>query len=118
MLAPCGLLCNECEAFMATQAKDKQALILIAKKWSKLNNAPIQAEHLYCDGCQGKGKKSYYCEHLCEIKQCAAKKSLDTCGNCADFPCTKVEMIFRNEPEAKTRLINLQTSNEQEHKEG
>jgi len=69
MLAPCGLLCENCEAYIATQANDREALQQIAKKWSELFQAPVEAEYLLCDGCNTDGRKSYYCNHLCEIKK-------------------------------------------------
>lgn len=106
MLAPCGLLCERCEAYIATQANDEKAMIQIARKWSEMNSAPISPEHIPCDGCTADGKKSFYCGNLCEIKKCVATKELENCGKCEEFACSKVEPIYQHEPEAKNRLLN------------
>lgn len=106
MLAPCGLLCDQCEAYIATQNNDEKELAVIAEKWTKIFNAPIQAEHLHCDGCVADGRKSYYCGSLCEIKKCVEEKHLANCGKCESFACEKLEQIYQHEPEARQRLIN------------
>ncbi|NPE27335.1 DUF3795 domain-containing protein [Methanococcoides sp. SA1] len=105
MLAPCGLLCDKCEAFIATQNNDEKAFAIIAEKWSKLYNAQVEIDHLYCDGCTANGRKSYYCGNLCEIKKCVDEKQLADCGKCDSFACEKLESIYQHEPEAKQRLV-------------
>ena len=104
MLAPCGLLCNNCEAYIATQANDQKAIDELATKWSKLFGAEILPEHIPCDGCTSDGKKSFYCGHICEIKKCLDTRELENCGLCADFACSKLAPIYEHEPEAKSRL--------------
>lgn len=104
MLAPCGLICENCEAYIATQANDELALQQIAAKWSKIFNTSIKIEHLLCDGCNVDGRKSYYCSNFCEIKKCVISKNLQNCGKCESFACEKLDQIFTHEPEAKTRL--------------
>ncbi|MBN2280997.1 MAG: DUF3795 domain-containing protein [Candidatus Marinimicrobia bacterium] len=104
MLAPCGLLCNQCEAYLATQNNDEKELKVIAEKWSNFFHAPIEAEHLLCDGCISGGRKAHYCQNLCEIKKCVDAKQLQHCGYCEAFACHLLEALFQNEPRARERL--------------
>ena len=49
--------------------------------------------------------KTVFCNSLCEIRQCALKKDVETCGDCAEFEtCQTVGMILEGNPEA---LYNL-----------
>ena len=74
MIGYCGLDCGQCEAFIATQNDDNALRAKVAEKWAKLNNAPIRPEHINCTGCHSAGVRTYYCDHLCAIRKCAAEK--------------------------------------------
>ena len=52
MLGCCGLKCNECEAFLATQADDDEQRRAVAENWSKTYDADIKPEQINCDGCR------------------------------------------------------------------
>ena len=47
----CGMACNECPAFSATQKNDDDERKKVAEIWSKKYNADIKAEDVNCDGC-------------------------------------------------------------------
>jgi hypothetical protein len=110
MLAPCGLDCSTCEAYLATQADDNKKLENIARQWSKQFDAPIQPEHIICDGCRSNGRRCYYCQEMCEIINCVNSKKLATCAECEDYYCDLLVPIFKHEPEAKIRLKNRKES--------
>lgn len=59
MIAICGLDCEKCDAYIATKNDDQALREKTAKLWSELNNAPIQPEHINCDGCRMNGRKMY-----------------------------------------------------------
>ena len=49
--------------------------------------------------------KTVYCDNLCNIRQCALKKGVTTCGNCPDLAkCQIVEVITSNNPDALKNL--------------
>ena len=105
MIAFCGLDCERCDAYLATLNDDQALREKTAKLWAELNNAPILPEHINCEGCRVDGIKTVYCDDLCAIRQCALKKEVTTCGDCADLEkCSTEGMVISNDP---TALENL-----------
>lgn len=99
MIAYCGLDCEKCDAYIATINDDQHLREKTAKLWAKLNNAPILPEHINCQGCRTDGVKTVFCEHMCEIRKCALKKGVATCGECPDIEtCLTIEPIIANNP--------------------
>ena len=105
MIAYCGLDCEKCDAYLATIKDDQTLREKTAKLWAELNNAPILPEHINCQGCRVDGIKTVFCDSLCEIRQCALKKGVTTCGDCPDMEtCQTVGMIISNNPETLKNL--------------
>ena len=105
MIAYCGLDCEKCDAYIATKNNDQALREKTAKLWSKLNNVTILPEHINCEGCRTNGVKTYYCDTLCAIRQCAMKKSVSTCGDCAQMEqCEKVAVVIGNNADALKNL--------------
>lgn len=105
MIAYCGLDCETCDAYLATIHNDQALREKTAKLWSELNHAPILPEHINCQGCRVDGEKTVFCESLCEIRRCALKKGVTTCGDCPHMEtCQTVGMILSNNPEALKNL--------------
>ena len=101
LIAYCGLDCEKCDAYLAT-INDDQAL---REKTAKLNNAPILPEHINCQGCRIDGIKTVFCDSICDIRQCALKKGVTTCGECSDLErCPTVGAILGNNPSALKNL--------------
>ena len=105
MIAYCGLDCEKCDAFIATKNNDQALREKTAKLWSELNNVTILPEHINCEGCRTNGVKTYYCDTLCAIRQCAMKKSVSTCSDCAQMEqCEKVAVVIGNNADALKNL--------------
>ena len=107
MIGYCGLDCERCEAFIATQNNDDALRVKVAEEWAKLYDAPIKPEHINCTGCKSAGVKTCYCEQLCEVRKCASKKSVGTCAGCSDYPCSVLGHLLEAAPQAKTTLDAL-----------
>lgn len=107
MIAYCGLDCQQCEAFIATQADDDSLREKVAVEWARLYNAPIKPEHINCTGCRSDGPKTYYCDQFCQIRKCATQKLVSTCADCSQYPCLVLEQMFRLAPKAKEMLNAL-----------
>ncbi len=97
MIGYCGLDCEKCDAYIATVNDDQALREKTAKLWAELNNAPILPEHINCEGCRANGAKTVFCEHICEIRKCALKKGVPTCGDCSELEtCQTVGAIISN----------------------
>jgi hypothetical protein len=71
IIAYCGLVCSDCDAYLATQAGEQEALEGVAAKWRVEYHAPgITAESVLCDGClTDLGHKCGHCGE-CDIRAC------------------------------------------------
>jgi len=104
-IAYCGLDCEKCEARIATANDDNALRAKVAKLWSELNGVEITPEMINCDGCRLDGRKTVFCDSLCEIRQCALANRRETCGSCAGLrTCKKIAMITANNSEALKNL--------------
>ncbi len=104
-IAYCGLNCETCDARIATVNNDDTLRDKVAKLWSELNGVEITSDMINCAGCRIEGKKTPYCESLCQIRQCALQKNVETCGDCDNVKnCDKVGMIVSTNAEAKHNL--------------
>ena len=94
LVGACGLLCSECEAFLATQANDGTEIETIAARWSEMYGATIYSDSVWCDGCMTGGY--HKCGHTadCEIRACVVERELGTCADCTRYPCDKLEAFF------------------------
>ena len=105
MIAYCGLDCETCDAYLATINDDQELREKTAKLWTELNNVPILPEHINCEGCRMDGIKTVFCENLCDIRLCALKKGVATCGDWPDRDhCQTVATIISTNPEALKNL--------------
>ena len=110
MIGYCGLDCKKCDAYIATVNDDRALREKTAKLWAELNNAPILPEHINCEGCRMDGAKTVFCEHICEVRQCALKRDVATCVGCSELEtCPTVGVILENNPEALENLKELNT---------
>jgi hypothetical protein len=107
MVAPCGLDCAKCDAYVATQKNDRTALAALAVKWAKEYHGSFTAETVRCDGCHAVGGVQVgHCSE-CKVRLCAVGKGYKTCAECADFGCEKLAWFFTNVPGTKERLEAL-----------
>ncbi|MBR0352824.1 MAG: DUF3795 domain-containing protein [Oscillospiraceae bacterium] len=108
-IAYCGLDCEKCDARIATVRDDNDLREKVARLWSDLNGVEITPEMISCSGCRIDGVKTPYCDSLCPIRQCALRKGVETCGNCAEMnDCRDLRAITGNNADA---LKNLKTRN-------
>ncbi len=108
LIAPCGLDCAQCEAYKYTQTSDLNALEALVARWRVEFNAPeMTIKDVTCDGClAASGRVGGYCS-MCEIRKCAAGRSLQTCAECQDFACEILAGFWKNAPHAQANLEAL-----------
>lgn len=109
IIAYCGLVCSDCDAYSATQAGDQVALERVAARWRQDYNAPdITAAAVVCDGCQG-GEAVRHCGHWyeCDIRVCGMARGVANCAGCPDYPCERLTRFWEFAPDLRALLEGL-----------
>lgn len=96
LAAVCGLYCEACSLFVATN-EDPARLKALAARFE------VSEEDVKCYGCRA-GKRGPYCQ-TCEMYACAARRNLDFCVECADYPCAVIKQ-FQSERPHRNELWN------------
>ena len=109
MIAPCGIVCTECPAYLATQADDNEQRAKVAKDWSKQYNADIKPESINCDGCISGARHFSHCDE-CPIRRCCVEKKLENCAHCEEYACEELNKFFGFVPTAKATLDKIRES--------
>ncbi len=107
LIAYCGLVCNECPAYIATQNDDDAERAKIAETWSKEYGSDIKPENINCDGCKSEDDRHLsYCQ-ICEIRLCGIRQEVINCAYCIDYPCEKLGNFIKMAPQAKATLESI-----------
>jgi hypothetical protein len=108
MIGYCGLVCTECEAYVATQANDWSALERMAAKAREEYGMPeATAEGVLCDGCLAtSGRQCGYCGQ-CQVRACAVERGMLNCAHCGDYACEQLESFFGMAPAARITLDEI-----------
>lgn len=106
LIAPCGIDCRDCKAYIATVNNDQQQLKEVAEFYFTQHGKEVKIEELYCDGCGADGRHIGFCAK-CDIRACAFGKGFHTCAECSEFPCEKGSFIWRENSASKARLDKL-----------
>ncbi|HUI92023.1 MAG TPA: DUF3795 domain-containing protein [Chitinivibrionales bacterium] len=88
----CGLFCPSCLIYIGARETPEHRARIAA-------GLGVPAETLVCDGCRS-ANRYVYC-NSCKMIACVAKKGIDFCGQCAEYPC---EELKRFQAEAPHRL--------------
>jgi hypothetical protein len=85
LVAPCGLFCGACPAYIATHVNNAQAAASKPEPGSKPSLRDMQ-----CDGCLGGGRLPAHAPK-CAIRICAVEKTkTGRCSECQEFPCSLI----------------------------
>jgi hypothetical protein len=107
MVAYCGIICTECDAYLATQKNDLNLKKELAAKWSKEFNAEIKPEDINCDGCLSiNGRHISYCFE-CGIRKCGIKRGLENCAYCGDLDCESLNKFHEMAPDAGKNIEEI-----------
>jgi len=114
-LAFCGLECDTCPIFLATREKDKdrrfEMRVSIAKFCSEHYGMLMQPEDITdCDGCRGSSGRLFTKCRECHIRECAAKRNIESCAFCSNYACDYLLDIFVDDKDAQRRLEQLRTN--------
>jgi hypothetical protein len=108
MIAYCGLVCTDCEAYIATQANDLAALErMAARAREQFNNPDLTVESAMCDGCLSDSERLCgYCFE-CQVRACGLGRGVVNCAHCANYACGKLEGFFDMAPHARATLDGI-----------
>jgi hypothetical protein len=107
MIATCGLICTDCEAYKATQDNDAAALEAVAKSWSEQFGVALSAADCSCNGCRAtSGPWMSHCSE-CDIRACGIEQDVANCSECASYACGKLSAFLEHVSDAKATLDSL-----------
>jgi hypothetical protein len=109
MISVCGLLCNECEAFIATSNNSDEKRAEVAELWSQQYNQIIKPEDINCDGCTLDGERLFSHCKVCKIRKCGKEKAVENCAHCDEYACAKLGEFFKMAPDAGRRLNEIRS---------
>lgn len=92
--AVCGLFCEGCGLYIASQ-EDEKRLEKIGERYK------MSPEEVRCEGC-GSQKLGPYCR-TCKMKPCAKNKGVNFCSECDEFPCQLIN-DFQSQPQVAHRI--------------
>ena len=110
-ISPCGLVCYTCPGFIHGAIKEhSEALLTLHKGFREFLDKQLPDEYRYvlaehdkyieklqkdaspsCLGCRKIDGKAPACIKGCFIPTCTKEHSVDFCGVCDEFPCSKIE---------------------------
>jgi len=109
MVAVCGLLCDECGAFIATSNNSNEQRARVAELWSQQYDQEIKPEDINCDGCRSDSDRLFSHCKVCEIRKCGKEKAVKNCAHCDEYACEKLADFFKMAPNAGRRLNEIRS---------
>jgi len=106
IIAYCGLVCNNCPAFIATENNDENQKKKLAAEWTR-DEYEVKAEDINCQGCSRCSEKVFKFCRECEIRQCGIERDIENCAHCEEYPCDKLNIPFEGTPENKKVLDEI-----------
>ncbi len=88
IISACGNDCNQCPRHLP---KSKEQLQSTAELWYKIGyrDRVVSSEEISCIGCS----MDNWCRY--NIIGCVTEKSVSNCGECCEYPCSKIEECFK-----------------------
>ena len=107
MIAYCGMDCEKCECYLATEDNDDALRAEVAEKWSQQYNEDIKPEQINCTGCKSEGVKFYFTETGCPLRQCNIEKNTPHCAKCSQYRCETLDNFIAMAPPIGDALEKL-----------
>jgi len=104
IVAPCGLVCNECEAYAATQAGDAGSTAALAREWRGRYGIAFGRDDIWCDGCTSGSERTTRHTRQCPIRPCARERGLASCAECNEYRCGRLKRLYQVAPQAMETL--------------
>jgi hypothetical protein len=83
LIAPCGIYCGVCPQLIAYKNNNDRLKEKLSASFG------IKPEEIVCEGCTSE-TPFLFCVS-CGIKSCVQEKEIESCAECDNFPCDKIE---------------------------
>ena len=94
IIAMCGLVCDDCIAFIATQKDDDEMRQKVVEAWST-EDERLKLKDVDCDGCTIGKRLHTFCA-ICDVRMCGLQRNIINCAYCNEFPCGKLEKLWNS----------------------
>ncbi|MHA2117798.1 MAG: DUF3795 domain-containing protein [Candidatus Thorarchaeota archaeon] len=94
MMAYCGIVCTECNAFIATKNDDNELRKKAANEWSS-PDWPVDSEDINCQGCKSTGDVHFKFCSTCGVRACGSQRDVQTCAHCDEYGCDTLEEFLK-----------------------
>ena len=94
IVAFCGITCNDCRAFTATQRNDTELKKEVAKSWST-EKEKLKPGDINCEGCFASGESLFKFCGTCAVRACGFERNVRNCAYCDEFPCVKLSDLWK-----------------------
>ena len=89
-VAYCGLFCESCGVYIATQDKNNKELERLADLMKTTK------DEIVCNGCRS-STLSPHCRK-CNFRSCSQDKNNNNCEDCNEFPCSQITEFQKQMP--------------------
>jgi hypothetical protein len=109
LIGACGLNCNECSAYKATQANDLDAIMQTIAEWKIAHGGDFKPEEVWCDGCMSPSDRKCSHTNVCHLRACVVARGLANCAECNDYGCEKMTAFVGDVPQMRDALAALRS---------
>ena len=91
IIAACGNDCSACPRYVSRPyEKSPEGLHRTAELWMRIGyrDHVVSIEEISCTGCRSEN----WCRY--SVVKCCAGRGIETCAECAEFPCEKMRECF------------------------
>lgn len=106
LIAYCGLKCLECPIYMTNIEGNDELKKKLAVDYST-DYCTFSPEDMNCEGCHSASVNDSKMCGDCEVRKCAAPKSISTCAECSNYPCAIIEKYVPAGSDNRTLLDKL-----------
>ncbi len=104
ILTRCGYRCDLCLAYRPNVERDPSNQQKLSDGWFTYFGFRIPPEKIVCDGCMSDGTDIRLLDVGCLVRPCVIEKGLDSCAQCADYGCERLQQRTVVYEEIKGRM--------------
>ncbi len=110
MMAYCGIVCTECNAYIATKNDDNELRKKVASEWSQ-PDWPVEQADINCKGCKSIDEVHFKFCSTCGVRACGSQRDVQTCAHCDDYGCDTLEEFLKMTGETfREKLESIRSS--------